>query len=190
MSDVSDTATDGDAPDTAVPSCSPSLAWQISEHRYNLRSCLASSNSNNNNNANIMANTNNPNSYNNYIKKNTASNKNNVHKNIQNTNNANNNTNKNTKNNININVNHFSCNNAMEEMVPPSSSTRSEVIRDEDPNLSTAAEISDCSLSNAPNVDTVEIWPTRPYKPPPIIAEGITNVIELLDSLTAQMQWW
>ncbi|EDW05017.1 GH23284 [Drosophila grimshawi] len=71
----------------------------------------------------------------------------------------------------------------MEEMVPPSSSTRNEVIRDEDPNLST--EIRDCSLSNAPNFDTVEIRPTRASKPPPLIAEGITNVVGLLEALNA-----
>ncbi|EDV94229.1 GH25294 [Drosophila grimshawi] len=200
MSDISHTATDGDAPDTAVPWCSPSVAWQTSELRYNLRSRLASSNSTNTNNAN----TNNFKSYNNYINKNIVNNKCNVHKNIKNTNNANNNTSKNTKHNTNINVNNFNCNNGnkkrkiaivedeidldavpptsagaraapqaledllsdsdadvesvdMEEMVSPSVSTRNEVTHDEDPNLITAAEIRDCSLSNAPNVDSVEV---------------------------------
>ncbi|EDW05047.1 GH22497 [Drosophila grimshawi] len=223
MSDISHTATDGDAPD-AVPWCSPSVALQTSELRYNLRSRLASGNSNNNNNAN-NANTNSSKSDNNYINKNTVNNKN-----IKNTNNANNNININTKNNTNINVDNFNCNNAnkkrkiatvedefdldavpptsagaraapqaledllsdsdadvesvgMEEMVPPTASTTNEVTHDEDPNLSTAAEIRDCSLSNAPNVDSVEVRPTRPSKPPPLIAESITNVVGLLEAL-------
>ncbi|EDV98695.1 GH22469 [Drosophila grimshawi] len=59
----------------------------------------------------------------------------------------------------------------MEETVTPSASTSNEVTHDEDPNLSTAAEI-----SNAPNFDSVEVRPTRPSKPPQLIAEGITNV--------------
>ncbi|EDW04698.1 GH23625 [Drosophila grimshawi] len=55
----------------------------------------------------------------------------------------------------------------MEETVPPSASTSNEVTHDEEQNLSTAAEI-----SNAPNVDSVEVRPTRPSKPPQLIAEG------------------
>ncbi|EDV94234.1 GH22203 [Drosophila grimshawi] len=61
----------------------------------------------------------------------------------------------------------------MEETVPPSASTSNEVTHDEDPNLSTAA----------PNFDSVEVRPTRPSKPPHLIAEGITNVVGLLEAL-------
>ncbi|EDW05200.1 GH25010 [Drosophila grimshawi] len=55
----------------------------------------------------------------------------------------------------------------MEETVPPSASTSNEVTHDENQNLSTAAEI-----SNAPNIDSVEVRPSRPSKPPQLIAEG------------------
>ncbi|EDW05146.1 GH24988 [Drosophila grimshawi] len=61
------------------------------------------------------------------------------------------------------------------ELVQPQSL---EDLLKEDPNLSTAAEI-----SNAPNFDSVEVRPTRPSKPPQLIAEGITNVIGLLEAL-------
>ncbi|EDW04644.1 GH23689 [Drosophila grimshawi] len=231
---------------TTISWCSPSLARLTSEHRYNLRTRLISSN---NNNATKLANANSANSHNNNINKNTVNNKSNAHKSILCNNNANNNS-TGSNNNANTNVNNANSNNnnastnnnlnynnpnkkrkiatileeidldavpstsagvraapqALEDLLsdsdadvdlvdieeiivhaspiyPPSAFTRNEVASDEELHLSASAEIRDCSQFNAPISDTVEDRPTRHAKPPPLIAEGITNVAGLLQAL-------